>query len=113
MEICVWGDFQRGITVFQSSNIEIGVRGDLDYSPGQSLLVRRDLTWNPQTRCVIYFGTQTSPWIPPKFARGSPGVGHPPVISPKYLKNFNPHLHKLSLSFQYNTKELYDQDHIV
>ena len=36
IEICL-GDFQGGCNL--SPNIEIGVWGDLDYSPGQSLLV--------------------------------------------------------------------------
>ena len=42
-KICL-EDFQGELISVSSPNIEIGVRGDLDYSPGQSLLVRRDLT---------------------------------------------------------------------
>ena len=38
------GDFLGELISVSPPNIEIGVRGDLDYSPGQSLLVRRDLT---------------------------------------------------------------------
>ena len=40
----LFGGFPEGINFCQSPNIEIGVQGDLDYSPGQSLLVRRDLS---------------------------------------------------------------------
>ena len=44
IEICVWGDFQGELISVSPPNIEIGVWDDLDYSPEQSLLVRRDLT---------------------------------------------------------------------
>ena len=44
IEVCVWGDFQGELISVSPPNIEIGVRDDLDYSSGESLLVRRDLT---------------------------------------------------------------------
>ena len=43
-KICVWEDFQGELISVSPPNIEIGVRDHLDYSLGQSLLVRRDLT---------------------------------------------------------------------
>ena len=67
------GDFQGKLISVSPPNIEIGVRGDLDYSPGQSLLVRRDLTQNPRTRCVIYFGPKTSPGSPKNLPAGVQG----------------------------------------
>ena len=82
------GGFPGGINFCQYPQHRNWCSGSFRLLPWTVSTCSEGFNLEPPNKVCYLFWLPNFPLDPPKFARGSPGVGHSPVISPKYLKFF-------------------------